>query len=141
MRYSGLTKCKVDSAGRIRLPQRVIDDLLPANSDSAELVLYCLPEGALALFTVQTWQLIRSKTPEETPDLLTDLELRRRSRRIAANSDSVVITAQGRITVPPLFREKLGALTDDFTAGLMAWSEFGQEAERLAREYAGWSER
>ena len=137
MRYSGLTKCKVDSAGRIRLPQRVIDDLLPANSDSAELVLYCLPEGALALFTVQTWQLIRSKTPEETPDLLTDLELRRRSRRIAANSDSVVITAQGRITVPPLFREKLG-----FSEGaelIVTGNERGYEiwnSERWAKEMA-----
>lgn len=40
-----------------------------------------------------------------------------------------------------LFREQMEALTDDFTAGLIAWSEYGQFAERFAREYAGWVER
>ena len=40
-----------------------------------------------------------------------------------------------------LFREQMEALTDDFTAGLIAWSEYGQVAERFAREYAGWVER
>lgn len=39
-----------------------------------------------------------------------------------------------------LFREQMEALTDDFTAGLLAWSEYGQQAERFAREYSGWSE-
>lgn len=39
-----------------------------------------------------------------------------------------------------LFREQIEALTDDFTAGLLAWCEYGQQAERLAKEYAGWSE-
>ena len=39
-----------------------------------------------------------------------------------------------------LFREQMEALTDDFTAGLLAWCEYGKVAERFAREYAGWSE-
>ncbi|MBP5641359.1 MAG: hypothetical protein J6X55_17915 [Victivallales bacterium] len=108
MRFTGLTKCKLDSNGRIKLPPKVIDDLTNDGFDSQEIVLYCLPEGALALFSHQTWTLIRSKTDEETPDLLNDEGLRRRSRRIASNTDSQEISPQGRLTIPPLFREKLG---------------------------------
>lgn len=39
-----------------------------------------------------------------------------------------------------LFREQMESLTDDFTVGLLTWCEYGQVAERFAREYAGWSE-
>ena len=39
-----------------------------------------------------------------------------------------------------IFRERLEALIDDFTAGLMAGCEFDQQSAKLTREYAGWWE-
>ncbi len=108
MRFNGLTKCKLDSNGRVKLPPKVIDDLLNDGNGVQEIVLHCFPEGTLALFSQKEWSLIRSKMDAETPELLNDIELRRNSRRIAANTDSQEISPQGRLTIPPMFREKLG---------------------------------
>ena len=108
MLFSGLTKCKLDSNGRIKLPPKVIDDLLKDGNGEREIVLYCMSEGCLALFSQRTWAVIRSKAETETPDLLNDEELRRRSRRIAANTQSQDISPQGRLTIPGMFRDKLG---------------------------------
>ena len=108
MRFMGLAKYKLDSNGRIKLSQKIIDDLMKDGNDVPEIVLYCLPEGGLALFSQRTWEIIRSKTAEETSRLMSSVELRRQSRMIAANTDSQEISPQGRLTIPAMFREKLG---------------------------------
>ena len=108
MRFNGLTRCKLDSNGRIKLTPKAIDDLLADGNGLRDIVVYCLPEGGLGLYTQRTWKLMRSHMEEETPILMDDNALRHRSRKIEPYADDQEISPQGRLTIPPLFREKLG---------------------------------
>jgi len=133
--FCGQDKCVIDANGRVKLSPRLIGDF--ADSCNGEVVLYCLPEGAVAVYPEAVYAEMRKGSVAELAVAAGSLVRRREHRRFGAMSQPDRVTQQGRLTIPQGFREftDLQPGTEVYVIGV----EFGAEiwnAERWKREMA-----
>ena len=124
MQFCFQGKCVLDANSRLKLPPLLLMDLAASNN-SGRVMLYCLPEGCLGIFPMSEWENLRRQGSNDTDDVLNDAALRRQHRRIGSLSQSEVISNQGRITIPVMFRELLDLRTgsDAMLVGAEKWVE------------------
>ncbi len=103
--FSGHDLCTIDANGRIKLSPRVISDFIEKCGD--EVVLHCLPEGALALYPEDIYLEMRRRETDPAGRAGQSVVFRREMRRFGALSQSERISKQGRITIPTGFRKLL----------------------------------
>lgn len=103
--FCGLDRCSVDANGRIKLSPRVIEDFARRGSD---VVLHCLPEGAVAVYPEDIYLEMRRSVPDPAQRAAGSMVFRRTLRRFGAWSQSEKISAQGRITLPQEYRDHAG---------------------------------
>ena len=108
LEFCGEDRCLVDGNGRIRLSQRFVDDFL--RKCNGEVVMYVLPEGAVALYPEETYREMRSREIADTDNVGTSFAVRRSLRRFGSLTAPAVITRQGRVTLPERFRQMTGLL-------------------------------
>ena len=101
--FCGQDKCSIDSSGRIKLSQRAMADF--SEESQGHVVLRCLPEGALALYPENIYLRMRQGEPDPAEKAASSLLFRRTLRHFGALSQPDEISAQGRITLPPAYRE------------------------------------
>jgi MraZ protein len=104
--FCGQDKCSVDANGRVKLSPRFISDF--TERCSGEVVLHCLPEGALALYPEEVYLQMRRNEARPAERAASSMVFRRNLRRFGSLSQPEKISAQGRITVPPAYREYAG---------------------------------
>jgi DNA-binding transcriptional regulator/RsmH inhibitor MraZ len=93
----------MDANGRLKLSVSLLQDFQRQADDA--LVLFCLPEGALGLYTETVWDSMRQHDSDPAALAGQSMLSRRSMRRFGAFSQRVELTRQGRITVPGVFRE------------------------------------
>ncbi len=104
--FCGQDRSIVDANGRLKLSPRVIADFNTACQ--GEIVMHCLPEGAIAVYPEHTYVEMRQATKNTTAEVASSLLLRRSMRRFGALSKSDTISRQGRITLPAAYRKYAG---------------------------------
>ncbi len=103
--FCGQDLCQLDANGRVKLSPRLLADF--AGVCSGEVVLHCLPEGAIGIYPPEVFAKMKANSTD--PSNAGESLLRRRMlRRFGAFSEDAKISPQGRITVPPAFREHGG---------------------------------
>ncbi len=120
--FCGQDRCLVDSNGRIKLSARFLSDFL---GSGPEVVVHCLPEGALGVYPVSVWMQMRRTNPRPAETAGQSVVFRRELRRMGALTRQEAISNQGRITIPPEFR-KLTNL-EGGTECLLVGCEIGME--------------
>ena len=100
--FCGIDKCSVDANGRIKLSPRVIEDFSARGKD---VVLHCLPEGTIAVYPEDVYLEMRKHENNPAERAADSIVFRRTLRRFGAWTQSETISAQGRITLPQMFRE------------------------------------
>ena len=131
--FSGCEHCLVDSNGRLRLCQRFVDDFLA--ECKGEIVIYGLPEGALALYPEKVFREMREKELGDINRIGASFAARRSLRRFGSLSAPEVISRQGRVTIPEHLRTFAGlppgaaAAVVGVEIGVEIWAK-----ERLERE-------
>lgn len=103
LEFCGEDRCLVDSNGRVRLPQRLVEDFL--KHGNGDVVMYVLPEGAVALYPENTYLKMRERELSDTDAIGSSFSARRSLRRFGSLTRPEKITRQGRITLPARFRE------------------------------------
>ncbi|QSH42084.1 hypothetical protein P0136_04665 [Lentisphaerota bacterium ZTH] len=103
LKFCGQDCCSVDANGRIKLSPRVISDF--AEECGSEVVMHCLPEGAIALYPEKIYLEMRQNEEQAAAQAAASVVFRRSMRRFGAMSKSESISRQGRITLPPTFRK------------------------------------
>ena len=101
--FCGHDRALIDANGRIKFSPRVINDFTESRVN--EIVLHCLPEGALAVYPEKTYLQMRKNEVSPAEKASSSVVYRRTLRRFGALSRSEKITAQGRITIPVAYRE------------------------------------
>ncbi len=114
--FYGEETCLIDANGRLKLCPRFLE-LFRAVSD--EIVMHCLPEGALGVYSPDVWQQMRQFEPRPAARAATSLLHRQQLRRFGALTQVDRLTNQGRLTIPAQFRDRLGLLpgSEVFTIG------------------------
>ena len=56
--FCGIDYCSMDSNGRVKLSPKILEDF---TSKGKDVVLYCLPEGAIAVYPEETYLKIRQE--------------------------------------------------------------------------------
>jgi len=102
--FCGFENCLIDANGRLKLAPRFLADFQRYGS---ELVLHCLPEGALGVYPAQVWRQMRQHEARPAVKAADSVVFRRQMRRFGAFSQVERISNQGRITIPAGFRELL----------------------------------
>ncbi len=87
----------------MKLAPRWIDDFMARGE--GEVVIHGLPEGALALYPVAVYNEMRREALSQLDQAASSFAARRSMRRFGALTLEAEITRQGRVTVPPAFRE------------------------------------
>jgi division/cell wall cluster transcriptional repressor MraZ len=103
--FCGQERCLVDANGRIKLSPRFEQDFRRAGA--VEVVLHCLPENALAVYPLATWEQLRAGEERTVAQAATSIVARRQLRRFGAMTQVEALTNQGRVTIPPGFRSLL----------------------------------
>lgn len=103
--FCGQDKCSVDSNGRVKFSPKVISDFT-ANCNG-EVILHCLPEGALAVYPEDVYLEMRRAESKPAEKAGSSMVFRGNLRRFGALSSSEKVSKQGRITVPAGYREML----------------------------------
>lgn len=131
--FCGQDRCVIDANGRIKLSPRLIGDF--ARQCNGEVVLYCLPEGAIAIYPEAVFVEMREASARSLSDVGTSLIRRRELRRFGAMTLPDRITQQGRLTIPPGFRDftALQPGSEAFVVGVEIGAEIWN-AERWKRE-------
>lgn len=106
LEFCGEERCRVDANGRIRLTQRWVDDFL--RKCNGEVVMYVLPEGAVALYPEETYREMRAREISDTDNVGASFAARRSLRRYGSLTMPAVLTPQGRVTLPERFRKLTG---------------------------------
>ncbi len=101
--FCGYDKTLIDANGRVKFSPRVLKDF--NENGGYEIVLHCLPEGALAVYPEPVYLKMRNSELNPEEKAASSLVFRRMIRRFGALSRSEKITAQGRITIPLPYRE------------------------------------
>lgn len=131
--FCGQDACRIDPNGRVKLTPRFLADFMDVSS--LDVILHCLPEGAMAIYSHDAWRQMRSREPRPAERAGNSIVFRREQRRFGSFSQPTTITNQGRITIPPLFRDAL-ELTPG-TEAVLVGVEIGVELwndKRWARE-------
>lgn len=131
--FCGQDRCVIDANGRLKLSPRLMSDF--AENGGGDVVLYYLPEGAIAIYPEATYLKMRAEACKDISNLGASLVKRRELRRFGAMSQPDHISGQGRLTIPVGFREcaDIHAGTEVFVVG----NEIGAEiwnAERWRKE-------
>ena len=113
----------IDGTGRIKLSTNILRDY-QRHTDN-EIVLYCLPEGAVAAYPPSVWQTMRGHETNKAILATRSIVYRRTLRRFGAMSQGVKISNQGRITIPPAYREYANLIPN--TEVLLIGCEIGVE--------------
>jgi len=121
--FCGQERCLIDANGRIKLGARFLNDFRRTGD---EVVLYCLPEGALGVYPTSTWLQMRQREARPAIRAATSVEFRRELRRFGAMSQPEKLSNQGRITVPSHFRSALAL--DPGQDVILVGCEIGVEA-------------
>ena len=58
--FCGTDRCLMDANGRIKFSPRVLEDFARSGS---EVVLHCLPEGAVAVYPEKVYESMRNAEP------------------------------------------------------------------------------
>jgi MraZ protein len=122
MNFCGQEICRIDQNGRVKMPPRLLD---PFKKVGLDVVVHCLIEGALAIYPENTWMQMRGGEPRPAQKTADSVVFRRQSRLFGAFSQPQTVTGQGRITIPPLFREQLELLPG--TEAIVVGAEIGIE--------------
>ena len=133
LEFCGEDRCLVDANGRIRLNQRLVSDFL--RKCEGNVVMYVLPEGAVALYPEETYREMREREISDADNVGSSFAARRSLRRFGSLTQPENITRQGRITLPERFRNMTG-LTPGAEACVVG-VEIGVEiwnAEKFDRE-------
>ena len=128
--FCGEESCSIDTNGRIKLPSKFSSDFSEFGED---VVLYLLPEGAIAIYPEETYLQMRSSEPELIKEVPNSLLLRRKLRRRGAMCQSQKISKQRRLTIPKSFR-KLAGLEPNIEA-VVVGVEFGIEIWNAEKWY------
>jgi len=132
LQFCGQDRCLVDANGRVRLGPRFLADF---RQNGGDVVLHCLPEGALGVYPEGTWQKMRQGEARPELQAARSVVQRRRLRRFGAMSQAERLTNQGRITVPPGYRELLElqpgieAVLVGCEIGIEVWNKIRWQAE------------
>ena len=100
--FCGQERCQMDASGRIRLSSKFAADFM--QECQGQVVMHGLPEGALALYPEAVYREMRRREMPAGQEAL-NFAARRTMRRFGALTREETITAQGRVTIPPMFRE------------------------------------
>jgi DNA-binding transcriptional regulator/RsmH inhibitor MraZ len=140
LEFCGEDRCLVDANGRIRLNQRLVSDFL--RKCEGNVVMYVLPEGAVALYPEETYREMREREISDADNVGSSFAARRSLRRFGSLTQPENITRQGRITLPELLQEHAGVKAGSKVVvvgveiGVEIW-----EAERFKEEMAAAEER
>ncbi len=104
LNFCGQDRCLMDGSGRIKLSQHWLDDFA-AVCKNGEIVLHCLPEGAVAVYPESVYAEMRRREMSDIKRAASSFVARRNMRRFGALTAMECISRQGRVTVPPPFRE------------------------------------
>lgn len=126
--FCGTDKCQMDANGRVKLSPRVLEDFARSGGD---VVLHCLPEGAVAVYPEKIFEAMRRTDSNAAEQAGRSMVYRREQRRFGAWSCSQRISAQGRVTIPPEFRDFAGLATSGSI--VVAGVEIGIEIWDAAR--------
>lgn len=133
VQFCGQDRCTVDANGRVKLCPRFLADFRRHGSD---VVMHCLPEGALGVYPVSLWLQMRQAEPRPATRASQSIVFRRSLRRFGALTQVEQISNQGRVTVPASFRSLVGlppggeAVLVGTEIGVEIWS-----AEAWQREF------
>ena len=131
--FCGQDKCVIDANGRVKLSPRLIEDF--ARQCDGDVMLYCLPEGAVAIYPEAVFAGMRQAAVTDLPAVGNSLLKRRELRRFGAMTQPDRVTRQGRLTVPVGFRDyaALQPGTEIYVVGVEIGAEIWN-AERWRRE-------
>ena len=127
--FCGQDKVLVDANGRVKLPVHFVNDFLA--DGKGDVVFYCLPEGALAIYPEAVYSEMRRRDAEAIRQAGMSMLKRRDLRRFGAWSASAQITPQGRLTLPQEFRQP--TLLDAGCEAIVIGVEIGVEIWNLKR--------
>ncbi|MBO4632970.1 MAG: hypothetical protein J5858_13695 [Lentisphaeria bacterium] len=103
--FCGTDRCQLDSNGRLKFSPRILEDFARSGS---EVVLHCLPEGAVAVYPEKVYESMRRPETDAAGHAGRSMVFRRELRRFGAWSTPQRISTQGRITIPPEYRDFAG---------------------------------
>lgn len=127
--FCGQDRILIDANGRFKLPAHLIEDFLSAGT--GDVVFYCLPEGALAIYPEQIYSEMRKRTAEDIQQAGMSMLKRRTLRRFGAWSSAARITPQGRLTLPHEFRNS--TMLEPGSEAVIIGVEIGVEIWNLKR--------
>ncbi len=133
--FCGQDPCSVDANGRIKLSPRVMSDF--QERCSGEIVMHCLPEKAIALYPEEVYLKMREEVTNPASKAAANMAHRKTMRRFGSMSRSEKISAQGRVTLPAMFREYAGlapggdAIVVGVEIGVEIWNVERWQAEIL----------
>jgi len=104
--FCGQDRCLIDANGRVKFSPRVLKDF--KERCSGEVVMYCLPEKAIAIYPEDIYIQMRNSMSRPAEQAAASLVHRRILRRFGALSQSNTISGQGRLTLPVAYREYAG---------------------------------
>ena len=131
--FCGQDKCSIDANGRLKLSPRFLSDF--EAECSGEIVLHCLPEGAIAVYPEAAFMQMRRAEARPAERAANSLVFRRSLRRFGAMSQPQGISKQGRLTLPPAYRDYADLQSGSDT--VVVGTEVGVEiwnAQRWAEE-------
>ncbi len=100
--FCGFDECVIDGSGRIKLSPRAIEDF---RNKGGDIVLRCLPEGAVAVYPEEIYLQMRRAEEHPVERAAESFVMRQKLRMFGGLTEPERISPQGRITVPPKFRE------------------------------------
>jgi len=100
--FCGQDFTTIDMNSRIKFSPKVLKDFL--QECDWNIVLHCLPEGALAVYPESVYIKMRQRDSESEIKAGESMLFRRKLRRFGALSSFEKISKQGRITIPQGFR-------------------------------------
>ena len=100
--FCGFDKCLLDANSRLKLSPRVLADFERRGGD---IVLHCLPEGALAVYPEEVFLEIRGSEDHSARRAGESFVARRTMRRFGSLSMDISISPQGRLTLPEHYRD------------------------------------
>ena len=103
--FCGTDQCLMDANGRVKFSPRLLADFA---KDGNDVVLHCLPEGAVAVYPEKVYEAMRRPEANAAERAAQSMVFRREQRRFGAWSVPQRISAQGRVTIPPEFRDFAG---------------------------------